>query len=344
MKARAAIVTRFGGAEVVALEERPVEAPGPTQVRVRVEASSLSATDVWVRRGIYPLLRLRPPFVPGYDLVGRVEAVGDRVHTLEVGTRVVGLLQVGAHADVVVADEALLVPAPLDLEAAALAPLVCAGITAFQSLHRLANVQAGDRVLIHGGSGAVGSLAIQLVRHAGAEVVATASKGKLRRVTALGAEAVDYAAPNVDRELARRGPFDVVLDPIGPGSVWRSLRTLRPRRGRLVTYAIHARAQAIQRRSLAARVRFGASFASLMGLVRSARWLGARAAWFYGVVDHFNEHRDWYRADFEALADLVRRGVLEPSGDVVPFERLRDAHERLDRGATVGPVVLSMGR
>ncbi len=217
---------------------RPVPAPAAGQVVVAVKASGVSMAEQAMRRNRYPG-QPRFPFVPGYDLVGTVQAVGAGVDPGLVGQRVAALTKTGgwtSHALLAAAD---LVPVPAGLDPAEVETLVVNGVTAWQMIHRTARVQPGQTVLVHGANGGVGTTLVQLARHAGVRVVGTASPRHHEALRELGVLPVDYADPDLAarvRELAPDG-VDAFFDHIGGESLTRS-RALLARGGTLVSYSL----------------------------------------------------------------------------------------------------------
>jgi len=223
------------------LVQRELAAPAAGQALVRVEATAVSFAESAMRRGRYygqpPF-----PFVPGYDLVGVVEAVGPGVDQALVGRRVAALTKTGGWATAVLLTAADLVEVPDGVGAAEAETLVVNGLTAYQMLHRSAKVAAGQTVLVSGASGGVGTILVQLARHAGLRVIGTAGPRHHEALRALGVEPIDYRHPDLVarvRELAPEG-VDVVFDHRGDTSVDRSYRLLN-RTGTLVVYSIAAR-------------------------------------------------------------------------------------------------------
>jgi len=164
-------VSRFGGPEVLEVVDDPLPTTGRGDVRVRVLASSLNYTEVLIRRHLYPqTMRLRPPFVMGYDVVGEIDQIGDGVRNFRIGDRVADMTVVGSNADyrTLRADEVARVPVGVDPAEAA--TLILSWTTAYQLLHRAARVQRGHRVLVHGAAGAVGQALLVLGRAAGLEL------------------------------------------------------------------------------------------------------------------------------------------------------------------------------
>ena len=187
---------------------REVPAPGPGQVLVRVEATGVSFAEQQMRRGKY-YDQPKFPFVPGYDLVGRAE-----------GQRVAALTKVGGWADHVVLDRADLVPVPDGVSAEAAETVVVNGLTAWRMLHRAAKVRRGQTIVVLGASGGVGSVLVQLARHAGIEVIGTSGPKQLEQVRALGATVIDHRNEDVHarvRELAPDGVAAVFDHVGGPG-------------------------------------------------------------------------------------------------------------------------------
>ncbi|MFF4256022.1 NADP-dependent oxidoreductase [Streptomyces sp. NPDC001663] len=216
---------RFGGPEVLEVEERPLPVPAAGEVLVRVRAAGINAIDLLVRSGTAPLYG-EPPFTLGRDLSGVVEAVGEGVTRLRPGDEVFGKVDAGAYATHVAAPAAYFAakPATVDHVHAAAAPT--ATLTAWQALIDIARVGPGTRVLIHAAAGGVGHAAVQLAKAEGAFVVATARADRHDFLRGLGAdELVDYTAVDFTDAVH---DIDVALDLIGGDYGPRTLNTLRP--------------------------------------------------------------------------------------------------------------------
>lgn len=218
---RAASYDRFGGPEVLALTEQPLPKVGPGEVLVRVRSAAVNPVDWKLMSGaLDALMESRFPIIPGWDVAGVVEAVGIDVPEYAPGDEVIGyvrkdLVQGGTYADYVSAPVRTLARKPTSLDWNQAAGLPLAGLTAHQVLSRL-GVGPGVTVLVHGGAGGVGQAGIQLARHAGARVVATASVRNHGLLGELGAEPLAYGDGLVERlrEVAPAG-FDVVADFVG---------------------------------------------------------------------------------------------------------------------------------
>ncbi|MGU3409583.1 NADP-dependent oxidoreductase [Microbacterium sp. M1A1_1b] len=220
----------FGGPEVLQLVERDQPTPGTGQVRVRVAASAYNAADGGMRGGFLPI-PVELPHVPGYDVSGTVDALGDDVDGLSVGDAVIGFLPMerdGGAAEYVLAPADTLVPAPTTLPLADAAALPSVALTAWQALFDEGQLQAGQRVLIVGAGGVVGKYAIQLAARAGATVIATASPRSADAVRAAGAhQVIDHTT--TDPLGALDGQVDVLLNlaPIDPAQFAADVAAVR---------------------------------------------------------------------------------------------------------------------
>src|SRR5262245_66198157 len=232
------IVTHYGGPEELRVVEEDCPEPQHGEVRVKVLAAGVSLPDVMMREGMHPETP-RLPFTPGWDLVGVVERLGDGVSGLAPGQRVAALPITGAYAEFVCLPPRELVPVPSGVDAAEAVSLVLNYVTAYQMLHRSAHVRPGQRVLIHGAAGGVGSALLQLGRLAGLEMYGTCSARGASAVSDLGGVPMDYQRLDFVEEIRRRTGegVDVVLDGIGGTHIWRSRKALRPG-GRVVAYGL----------------------------------------------------------------------------------------------------------
>ena len=332
------VVDHFGGPEVLRVVEGDDPRPGSGEVRVRVLAAGVSLSDAQMRAGTY-LGGPRPPFTPGYELVGIVEELGPGCSRLRQGDRIGALTQWGADAERVCVPEAYAVEVPDDLDPAEVLSLVFTYMTAYQMLHRSAMTQRGETVLVHGAAGRVGTAVLELGALAGLRLYGTASARDRAAVERLGAVAIDYR--NEDflarvRQLTGDG-VDVALDPIGGAVSLRSFRALRPG-GRLVVYGRQNTLGADGHKNWPAVFEWYVATAgvALWGLLSPRRRVLA-----YRIQKLRIHHQDWFREDFRALLELLRRGEIHP----VVAERLsltdaRRAHELLERSAATGKLVL----
>ena len=241
---KAIVITRPGGPDVLELQERPTPEPGLGQVRVRIRASALNRADLHQRMGNYPAPPGSPADIPGLEYAGEVDAVGAGSTMWPVGSRVMGIVGGGAHAEVVCVNEREVLPMPraLSFEDAAAIPEVF--LTAYDALYRQLDVRIGERVLVHALGSGVGTAALQLARISGATVYGTSrSEEKLDRARELGlVHALDTASPDwaVRLEaLAGTNAIHAVMDLVGGNFLPGNLRVLAPR-GRLCVIGLTA--------------------------------------------------------------------------------------------------------
>ena len=331
------VIDHFGGPEVVRVVEADDPRPGAGEVRVRVLAAGVSISDAQMRAGTY-LGGPKPPFTPGYELVGVVEELGPGCSRLREGDRIGALTEWGADAERVCVPEAYAVEVPEDLDPAEVVSLVFTYMTAYQLLHRAAMAKSGETVLVHGAAGRVGTAVLELGALAGLRLYGTASARDRAAVERLGAVAIDYRNEDfLARVRALTGVgVDVALDGIGGAVSLRSFRALRPG-GRLVVFGRH-NTLAHGRKNWPAVIQWYAATASvaLWGLLSPRRRVLA-----YRIQKLRIHHQDWFREDFVALLELLRRGEIHPVvAERVPLTDARRAHERLERTAATGKLVL----
>lgn len=310
----AMVITEFGGTDV--FERRDVEkpSPGPTEVLVRVHASSVNPVDCKIRQA-GSWAGISPPTVIGYDVSGVVEDVGESVTDFEAGDEVFYTPEIfgerGSYADYHTADEAIVARKPETLSHTEAAALPLAGGTAWEAMVTRGDVGAGETALIHG-AGGVGAHAVQIADAAGAQVVATASPQTVEQTEELGAtRAVDYESEAfVDvMQSEFEEPADVVFTTVGGGTLAESAPVTRPH-GRMVTI-------------LEPEGEWGAAYQKnftvhLLFLERARRYL-------------------------DGLRRLVERGQLQPVIDsVLPLEDVAEAHEMVEAGGLTGKVVLDV--
>lgn len=334
------VIDDFGDADVVkVVEEGSVPEPQPGEVRIKVQASSVVFTDMMIRRHVYPpLLREKPPITLGYDLVGVVDELAAGVSGVEVGQRVADLTQTGGNAEYVCRPAEGLVQVPESLEAAEAVSVPLSYITAFQMLTRIANVRSGQKVLIHGATGAVGTALLQLGRSLDQIMVGTASAPNHDLIESYGAKAVDYRADDYEQRLrtAAGDGFDAIFE--GAGS--RLSRSLVKRGGTLVLYGFSGPLRVNQ----SSRLRFGMAAASgLLGIVAWGVLPNGKSWKFYDISSTRKKHPEWFREDTARLFGMLERGEIEPIiSEHFTIDEAPRAHERLDEGGNRGRLVLVM--
>ncbi len=320
----------FGAPDVLEVVGLEVPEPGPGEVRTRVQASSVQFTDTLIRRKLYPDLRGKPPFVPGYDLVGVVDAIGPDVTEVQPGDRVADLTMLGGNARYAIRPAAGLVPVPDSVDAAEATTLVLSWLTAQQALFRRGNLKAGERLLVIGGNGSVGLAAVRLAVLAGAEVYATASDRHHDAVRAAGA--TPLPREGWQPILSELGGVDVVLDGIAADGFVSTYRALR-NGGRLVAIGVSAAA------AKASMLRAIPGFLRVTVLWRLIP--SRRTASFYSITSVRSEHPDWFRQDLAALfARLQQREIQPLVAERLALDDVADAHARLEAGGLSGKLVV----
>ncbi|HWG27210.1 medium chain dehydrogenase/reductase family protein [Actinospica sp.] len=325
--------------EGLELRRGPVPEPGPGQAVVRMEATGVSFAEQQMRRGRYydqpPF-----PFVPGYDVVGTVQAVGAGVDRGLVGTRTAALTKVGGWASHVLLDAADLVEVPQGLRAADAETAVVNGITAWQMLHRKARIRRGQTILVHGANGGVGSMLVQLARIAGVQVIGTASARHHDALRAIGVTPVDYRTENVParvRELAPRG-VDAVFDHIGGRSVIDSWHLLAPG-GTLVSYGTASTRDDVGSKQW--------PVLKILGRVWTWNTLpNRRHAYFFNVWAGRsfakNRFRTRLRADLTQVFLAMRDGDITPTvAAELPLAQVAEALRLAESGTVSGKIVLT---
>jgi NADPH:quinone reductase-like Zn-dependent oxidoreductase len=218
------------------VRQSPRPAPAAGEVLLRMEATGVSFAEKSMRRGRYPG---QPtfPFVPGYDVVGTVVAVGPGVATQLIGTRAAAALKTGGWASELSVPARKLVPVADGMDAAQVETVIVNGITAWQMLHRSARVKSGQTILVHGASSGVGVILAQLAVHSGIRVIGTAAPRNHQVLRDLGVEPVDYTAPDLEARLRQLAPggVDAAFDHLGLDSARLSFGLLAPK-GSLVSY------------------------------------------------------------------------------------------------------------
>jgi NADPH:quinone reductase-like Zn-dependent oxidoreductase len=328
-------VRRFGEADELEVVEAPMPTAAPGEIRLRVLASGLEYTDVVIRRHLYPqTMRVRPPFVLGYDVVGEIDQLGEGATGFQLGDRVADMTVLGSNAAyrTLRADRLTRVPAGVDpAEAAA---LILSWTTACQLLHRAAGVRRGQRVLVHGAAGGVGQALLELGRMAGLELWGTARGEHAALLRELGATPIDYQREDFTRVLP--GGFDVVFDGIGEDGYRRSFAALR-RGGLLCAYGYTAGVQA-QRRLLTILM----WIARVYLWRRLLSWLpGGKRVRVYSINAMRARHPAWFREDLERLLGLLATRAIRPRvAERISFEEVAEAHRRLEAGGLEGKLVL----
>lgn len=295
--------------EGLQIRHRSLPSPAAGQALIEIDATGVSFAEQQMRRGKYPA---QPafPFVPGYDLVGTVRAVGNGVSTELIGMRVAAVTKIGAWATHILLPADTLVPVSKELDPALVETVLVNGLTAWQMLYRKARVKAGDTILVHGANGGVGRVLSQIALHGGIHVIGTAAPRHHEALRALGVEPVDYNAPDMGERIAALAPQGVnaAFDHLGLRSARMSFRLLA-RGGSLIAYG-NADILKTPESPFKTFLRF-LSQITLWNLLPNSRsatfynfWSGSRM-----TPKAFSNR---LRQDLSSLLDLLANGVIKP--------------------------------
>ena len=337
------IVTHYGGPEELRVVEEECPEPKNGEVRVRVLAAGVSLPDVMMREGIHPETPSLP-FTPGWDLVGAVDRLGDSVSGIEPGQIVAALPIFGAYAEFICLPARELVPVPSGSDAAEAVSLVLNYITAYQMLHRSAKVSPGQRVLIHGAAGGVGSALLQLGRLAGLEMYGTCASRDAAAVSALGAIPIDYEHQDFVEEIHRLtgDGVDAVFESIGGTHIWLSRKALR-RGGKVVAYGLTGSLRGGRLASGRPGRRHRFREVPLWALYIAGSFLlpGRKRVVLYSIQWLKRLRPALFRQDLIALFDLLQQKKIKPLiAQRFPLAEARHAHELLGKGGVTGKIVL----
>jgi NADPH2:quinone reductase len=300
------------------VEDHPDPTPGDGEVLIRVRAAALNGADMMQKRGLYPAPAGWPQDIPGLDVAGEVAAVGSDATRFSVDDRVMGFVGGGGQGELLVVHERLLMPVPDGLGWAQAGGFAEVFTTAHDALFTQGDLKPGERLLIHGAAGGVGTAAVQLARAAGAEVVA--SVRNTDHHAAIGELGAHTACVPDDVE----GTFDVILELVGAPNLAGNVKALNTL-GRIVVIGISAGAKA--------ELNLGA----LMGKRGriSASTLRARPLEEKALAARLVERH---------VLPLVARGEIDvPIAETFPLERAPEAYERFAAGGNLGKIVLTMG-
>jgi NADPH:quinone reductase-like Zn-dependent oxidoreductase len=332
MKYNQFVATKKGGPEVLAWQEEDKEPVQAGYLGINVEAAGVLLADVLWQMGITPI-GPKPPFTPGYDLVGVIDQIGAGLPGFEKGQRVAAMIQYGGYTEyaVVPAEKVVLLPEGLDPIKAVAA--TTSYLTAYYLIHEEAMLDSGDVLLVHGAGGGTGLAIVELASHFGIKVYGTASEAKHAIVKSKGGIAIDYKSQDFVEVLQTQEPggVDMIIDPIGGKVTSRSLRLLKPG-GRLVSTAM------IQ--SMSGEGGLPVPLQMLRLPIWSLTHPGKKA-YFWDVVNAANKDLSRYRSHLSKVFDLIGEGKINPEiGKQLPLREAPKAQQMLLDYKVQGKVVL----
>lgn len=324
MKYKSILITQRGGLDSIQIAEDELRPPIEGEACIRVLATPVCQDDIAIRVGNRPFLK-KPPYVPGYSFLGVVDAIREGVTSVKVGDRVAGLTQYNSHAEYIYWNANELVPVPETLDPAEVVTLILNYLVAYQILHRVAKVKAGDKVLLIGSSGGVGTAFLQLGRLAGLKMYGLASPSKHHILAKYGATPIDYHTQDFVDVLHQVEPegIDYVFNGMDEEYFQPGLAVLK-RSGMLVSYGAPQ---------------------SFVGFLRFlVRYI------FYNLlpngksIEGYGTHRlgvDLFKEDWTALFKLLEERKIKPviAGKYPLLEAIK-AYELLESGQVTGNLVL----
>ena len=333
-------ITRAGPPEVLQVKEAPDPTPKAGEIRIRVEASGVNFADIMGRMGVYP--DLPPiPVVPGYEVSGRVEAVGAGVEESWIGRDAIALTRFGGYADVVCVPAKQVFARPSAWSALEGAALPVNYFTAWQLVVVMGGLKRGETVLIHSAGGGVGIAATQIAKHIGARVIGTASAAKHGELRALSVDhLIDYRTEDFEmrvREITNGRGVELILDAVGGESFKKGYRILAPT-GRLGMFGVSSLAEGKQRNVLA-----------LFSMLANTPWfqfnplrlMNANKGVFGVNLGHMWGEVDRLHVWGESLLDLAVKGVIKPKvAASFRFDEAAQAHHFIQDRRNIGKVLL----
>jgi synaptic vesicle membrane protein VAT-1 len=333
-------ITKAGPPEVLKVKEAPDPEPKAGEVRIRVAASGINFADIMGRTGVYP--DLPPlPVVPGYEVGGRIDAVGAGVDTSWIGRDVLAVTRFGGYADTVCVPLNQVFPRPPGMSALEGAAIPVNYFTAWQLVVVMGGLKQGETVLVHSAGGGVGIAATQIAKHLGARVIGTASAGKHAELRALGVDhLIDYRTEDFEartRQITDGRGVELILDAVGGQSWKKGYRVLAPT-GRLGMFGVSS-----------AVTGKGRNMAGLLGAVVNTPWfqfnplalMNANKGVFGVNLGHMWGEIDRQRQWAAVLLDLWTQGIIKPKiARTFRFDEAPQAHHFIQDRGNIGKVLL----
>jgi len=325
---RAVMLTGKGNPEVLQEVSLPLVEPKAGEVRIAVSATGAGGTDILMRRGFYPYAP-RIPFVPGYEVVGTVEAVGTGVSTPAIGQRVAGLIVHGGYAEKLVRPADQFVPIPDAVDDATAIALILNYVTAWQVVHRIAKIDESTTVLVNGANGGVGSATLEILRIVGARTFGAAGAKHHDLIRSLGATPIESRSAPFDVGLRQIMPegVDVTIDNLGGPFAAQSIRATR-KGGQIVGVGFAGTDNGLTSVPVSLARLYGGAF------------LNGRRAKFFGVTQLYRKDPHLFRLDLATLFGLAAAGKVKPMiAARLPLLAARQAAEMMERGGVQGKIV-----
>ena len=336
MKYHHFVATAKGGPEVLDWQEfEPVQLQ-EGQVAVKVEASGVLLADVLWQLGITPI-GPKPPFTPGYDLVGIIDQIGSGVSGLEKGQRVAAMIQHGGYTEYAMLPAEKVVPVPEGVDPKMAVAATTSYLTAYMLIQTEGQLKTGDVLLVHGAGGGTGSALVDVANLVGVNVYGTVSKDKFEVVETRGGYPIDYKSSDFVEVLRTEEPdgVNLVVDPIGGDVTTRSLKLIKPG-GKLVSTGM---IQSIKKRTSGLAVVFGMLRLPIWSLTHPGK-----KAYMWDVVSAAEKDLPQYRTDLATIFDLLNESKIQPEiGQVMQLKDAPEVQQMLLDYKVSGKVVLVSG-
>lgn len=326
MEYKNVVLTKRGGPEVLEVQEKTLRPPNPNEVQIKILSCGVGRTDIAMRRGYYPYAP-KLPFVPGYEIVGEVTAVGSIADRFEIGDTVTALTIFGGYSEYIYLPEDSLVSVPENVRPDEAVALILNYCTAYQMLHRVLDVKKGDKVLIIGASGGVGSALLDLGNLKGLKLYGTASLEKRDLIKDQGVVPLDYNSEEWVGNLKKMEPngLDYVIDGVGKEYIGKGFSLLR-KGGKLVEYAFP---------------NFQKMFIGLLKVKLLDLFPNGKKAEFYGISENYRKDKSTVLEDIEILLDLSKENKIKPLiAERYPILEAANANSSLESGKISGKIIL----
>lgn len=331
------IIPKHGSAEVMRLHDEAMPEPKPHEVLIKVQTTGISFCDVLAREGILPN-GPTTPFTPGFDVVGVVEKVGDKVKNFKRGQQVVAVTFTGSYTRYKCIPETDLIATNDHLDPIKTEPVVFNYLVAYQLLHRVANVNRGERILVHGAGGGIGSAILQLGKLLNLEMYGTGTGRKLHIIDDLGAHAIDHSKQYFVRSIAdmTKTGVDAVFDPMGGRHWLSSYQSLRSC-GRLVMYGMSN----MTKRGSRSALREYLTRARSPEFSAEQLMYSGRSVCGYNIGAYKSYHQHLYQEDLKTVLALLKTEKIDPIvSEILPLTDAIKGHKILQQSHTGGRIVI----
>jgi len=342
VKYKRIIVSKCGGPENLQLVEEEIPEPRSGEVRIKILTAGVSLADILMRECVHPeSIFKRGPFSLGWDIVGTIDKVGENVSatsTWQIGDIVAALPVVGGYAQYLCLPTNQLVSVPSGVDFAQAVATVLNYTTAYQMLHRCAHIKSGERILVHGAAGGVGTSLLQLGKLEGLEMYGTSSHSKEKIVVELGGKPIDYKSVDFVQEIFKLtgDGVDAVFDGIGTKSLLRSYKTLR-KGGRLIGYGFGSMMKDGRRR----KYEVASNIVNWIKLFALNLIPDKRKIIPYSIQTLKKRKHYWFLEDLQILLNLLKQEKIKPIVAArMQLNEAAQAHELLKTGSVTGKIVL----